>query len=198
MKALLITFLAVSLLTSPARSQDATKNEADSKAKETSTKTTGASSRENSARAKEKASVPEEKELSPAEKAARAAARRRGEIVFDDLKFDIEKGGKFEREMLTKDIESFNKRTIRIRGYMYPTFQQEGITEFVLVRDNQECCFGPGAAIFDCIRIKMDKGKTTKFSVRPIAVKGKFEIEEFRMPDGMLAAIYKITATEVR
>lgn len=140
----------------------------------------------------------EQPELSPAEKAARLAARRRGELIFDDLKFDIEKGGKFQRKMLTKDIESFNKRTIRIRGYMYPTFQQEGIKEFVLVRDNQECCFGPGAAIFDCIRIKMDKGKTTKFSVRPIAVKGKFEIEEFRMPDGMLAAIYKITATDVR
>jgi hypothetical protein len=147
---------------------------------------------------KSKKESAEEARESAIDKARRAAARRRGEITFDDLKFDIEKGGKFERKMLTTDIESLKKRTVRIRGYMFPTFQQEGIQEFVLVRDNQECCFGPGAAIFDCIRVKMDKGKSAKFSVRPITVKGKFEIEEFRMPDGFLAAIYKITAIEVK
>ncbi len=191
MKALLIACLAVSVLTSPSTGQDSVK---DKKSDASEAKLSPAPK----STSDEKSTTAQQPELSPAEKAARLAARRRGELVFDDLKFDIEKGGKFERKMLTKDIESFNKRTIRIRGYMYPTFQQEGITEFVLVRDNQECCFGPGAAIFDCIRVKMAKGKSTKFSVRPIAVKGKFEIEEFRMPDGMLAAIYKITATDVR
>lgn len=139
-----------------------------------------------------------EKRKAEMEKAARLAARRRGEYTFDDLKFDIEKDAKFERKALTKEIESFNKKTMRIRGYMFPTYQQSGIQEFVLVRDNMECCFGPGAAIFDCIRVKMAKGKTAKYSVRPVAVKGTFEIEEFRLPDGYLAAIYKITATEVK
>ncbi|GAB5403869.1 MAG: DUF3299 domain-containing protein [Aureliella sp.] len=196
MKASLIVCLAVSFLALPPGQDDSNKDKKEEpKAKSPVSEKSTAGSR---AAARSKAADTKQPELSPAEKAARLAARRRGELVFDDLKFDIEKGGKFERKMLTKDIESFNKRTIRIRGYMYPTFQQEGITEFVLVRDNQECCFGPGAAIFDCIRIKMAKGKSTKFSVRPIAVKGKFEIEEFRMPDGMLAAIYKITATDVR
>lgn len=140
----------------------------------------------------------EDKPLSPIEKARREAARRRGDLTFDDLKFEIEKGGEFKRDMLSEDIESFGGRTIKIRGYMYPTFKQDGIKEFVLVRDNLECCFGPGAAIYDCIRIKMEPGKTTSFSVRPISVKGKFEIEEFRLPDGYLAAIFKMTATEVR
>jgi len=142
--------------------------------------------------------VVEDKPLSPIEKARRAAARRRGDLTFDDLKFEIEKGGEFKRDMLSEDIESFGGRTIKIRGYMYPTYKQDGITEFVLVRDNLECCFGPGAAIYDCIRIRMAAGKTTSFSVRPISVKGKFEIEEFRLPDGYLAAIFKMTATEVR
>lgn len=128
----------------------------------------------------------------------RTPVRRKGEINFDDLKFDIEKGGKFERKMLTKKIEALHKKTVRIRGYIFPTMKQDGIKEFVLVRDNLECCFGPGAAIFDCIRVQMDKGLTTSYTTRPVAVRGKFEIDEFRLPDGPLLAIYKMTAIEVK
>jgi hypothetical protein len=79
-------------------------------------------------------------------------------------------------------------------------FQQSGIKQFVLVRDNQECCFGPGAAIYDCILVEMEKGTTANFSTRPVAVKGRFEIdtESYRFPDGSLMAIYKMVASEVK
>jgi hypothetical protein len=93
-----------------------------------------------------------------------------------------------------------SKKTIRIRGWILPAsvFKQSGIEEFVLVRDNQECCFGPGAALYDCIMIKMEKGKTANYTTRPVAVKGKFEVEELKFPDGKHYAIYKMTATEVK
>ncbi len=131
---------------------------------------------------------------------SRNTAKSKGDLTFDDLKFDIEKGAPFERSMLPKSIEELNKKTIRIRGYILPAsvFKQTGIDEFVLVRDNMECCFGPGAAIYDCIMIKMEKGKTAEFTTRPVAVKGKFEIEELKFPDGTHYAIYKLTATEAK
>jgi len=44
------------------------------------------------------------------ERKARDAARKRGEITFDDLKFDIEKDGAFKKEMITKEIEELNKK----------------------------------------------------------------------------------------
>ncbi len=118
------------------------------------------------------------------DRSSRSTARARGDLTFDDIKFDIEKGGRFERSMLPKEIEELNKKTIRIRGYILPAsvFKQSGIEEFVLVRDNMECCFGPGAALYDCIMIRMEKGKTAEFTTKPVAVKGKFEIEEFKFP----------------
>jgi len=82
--------------------------------------------------------------------------------TFDDLRFDIKPGGKFQRSMLTKEIEALNGQRIRIRGYILPTPQKNGIKEFVLVRDNQECCFGPGAALYDCILVEMKPGKTAE------------------------------------
>lgn len=132
--------------------------------------------------------------------AVRPSVRVKGEFTFDDLKFDIEKGGQFVRSMLTKAIEDLNKKPMRIRGYILPAsvYKQTGITEFVLVRDNMECCFGPGAAIYDCIIVQMEKGKTADFKVRPVAVQGKFEIEELKYPDGTLYAIYKLIASEVK
>ncbi|MFO1064817.1 MAG: DUF3299 domain-containing protein [Pirellulales bacterium] len=134
------------------------------------------------------------------ERPSRPTAKAKGDITFDDLKFEIEKGGKFERSMLTKEIESLNKQTVRIRGYILPTsvFKQSGIDQFVLVRDNLECCFGPGAMIYDCIIVQMEKGKFADYTTRPVAVKGKFEVEEFKYPDGGHYAIYKLTGVEVK
>ncbi len=135
------------------------------------------------------------------ERPSRDTAKAKGELTFDDIKFDIEKDGEFKRSMLTKDIEELNKRTVRIRGYMLPAsvFKQSGIEEFVLVRDNMECCFGPGAALYDCIMVRMEPGKTAEFSTRPIAVRGTFEIKEFLYPDSdRHYAIYQMTASEAK
>lgn len=117
-----------------------------------------------------------------------AAALAKGEINFDDLKFEIEKDQPFKREMLNKDVEQLNGRKVKIRGYILPStlFKETDIDQFVLVRDNQECCFGPGAALFDCVIIEMVPGKTTDFVTRPVTVEGKFKIdaEKYKYPPG--------------
>ena len=149
----------------------------------------------------EKTEPKTEKQLAE-ERKAREAARKRGEITFDDLKFDIEKGAKFEPEMITKELMELDKKIFKLRGFILPAtvFQQTGIKEFVLVRDNQQCCFGPGAAIYDCVMVVMNPGKTTNFSTRVVTVKGKLEIdtEEYKDEEGSNYAIYRMTAEEVK
>ena len=135
------------------------------------------------------------------------AARAKGEINFDDLKFDIEKDQPFEEKMLNEDVKSLEGKKVKIRGYILPAtlFKEKGIKQFVLVRDNQECCFGPGAALFDCIMIEMLPGKTTDFVTRPVTVEGKFKIdtETYRYPGGKgprgasHLAIFKIAGQKV-
>jgi hypothetical protein len=111
--------------------------------------------------------------------------------TFDDLRFNMTVGEKFNRSMLTKGIEQMNGERIRIRGYILPTPQKHGIQQFVLVRDNQECCFGPGAALYDCILVEMKPGNTADFTIRPIAVEGKFNVREFNI-DGKDLAVYQM------
>ncbi len=126
------------------------------------------------------------------------AADKPKEVSFDDIKFEMTKGDPFERSLLTDGIEKLHGKPIKIRGYMLPSFQQKGITQFVLVRDNMECCFGPGAALFDCIVVEMVDGESTSFTVRPIAVEGVFKISEFLGPDGKHLAIYHLDGKAVK
>lgn len=117
--------------------------------------------------------------------------------TFDDLWFEMDLNEPFRREMLTDAINGMAGQQIRIRGYILPTAQKRGLKQFVLVRDNQECCFGQGAALFDCILVEMAPGKTAEYSIRPVAVAGTFGIEEFIGPDDRYLAIYRLDAESV-
>lgn len=134
-------------------------------------------------------------------RANRKLPQKKGDITFDTLKFDIEKDGKFERAMLTEEIEALNNREVTIRGFILPAsvMQLRNIKKFVLVRDNQECCFGPGAALYDCVMIEMVGEASAEFTTRPVAVTGKFRVKEYKYPDDEgHYAIYQIRATEAK
>lgn len=120
------------------------------------------------------------------------------EISFDDLTFKMEKEESFQRSMLTDKIVAYAGKPVRIRGFMLPSFKQDGLTEFVLVRDNMECCFGPGAALYDCVMVRMRSGKSASFSVRPITLEGVFSIDAWRDFDGVVRAIYHLDGISVK
>ncbi|NDC63163.1 MAG: DUF3299 domain-containing protein [Planctomycetia bacterium] len=133
----------------------------------------------------------------PAVSPTEAPAARPREITFDDVKLDMRKGDPFSRDLVPGRVVALDGQLVRIRGYILPSFQQSGLTQFVLVRDNQECCFGPGAALHDCVVVRMRPGRSTNFSIRPVAVAGVFRLEELRGPGGKHLAIYAMEGEAV-
>jgi hypothetical protein len=132
---------------------------------------------------------------------AHAADTSFKDITFDDIKLELEKDEKFIRDKhLTEKVDKLQGQKIRIRGWIHPSvFTQTGIKQFVLVRDNQECCFGPGAALHDCIFVQMEEGTSTDFTTRPIAVEGVFKVEEIPGgPKGRQLAIYGMKAVTAK
>lgn len=134
----------------------------------------------------------------PAAAVTRSTSAPLREITFDDIKLDMQKDEPFEPGRLTDRVRELERQRVRIRGYILPSFQQSGLTQFVLVRDNQECCFGPGAALHDCVVVRMRPGTSAEFSIRPVAVEGLFRMQELRGPDGRHLAIYAIDGERVR
>lgn len=123
-----------------------------------------------------------------ADRSSSDAKKAKGDINFDDLKFDIEKDEAFSDEKLNEDVEELDGRNVKLRGYILPAtiFNTKNIDRFVLVRDNQECCFGPGAALYDCVIVEMQGDRKAEFSVLPVTVEGKFEIDtkSYKYPPG--------------
>ena len=120
------------------------------------------------------------------------------DLNFDHLKFEMKKEEPFQREMLTEQIEAYKGRSIRIRGYMLNSPIQNGIRGFTMVRDNMECCFGPGAALFDSIQIRLKPGTTTSYKLNPITVEGTFTIDEVKMPGGKHVSLYRMDNAAMR
>lgn len=119
-------------------------------------------------------------------------------LTFDDLKFDMEKTDTFDREMLTSEINGYHGGKVKIRGYIRPNFKQSGITKFIFVRDNKECCFGPQAAIFDNILVRLERGNSTNYTVRPVTIEGDFVLKEYRGDDGNVWSLYRMYNAKIK
>ena len=95
--------------------------------------------------------------------------------------------------MLTERIESFHGAKVRLRGFIQPSFRQTNIRKFVFVRDDKECCFGPNAALYDNILVKMAPRTQATFTVRPVVVTGQLFLKEYQDPaSGMVLSIYRM------
>jgi hypothetical protein len=89
-------------------------------------------------------------------------------------------------------LKSLDGRRIRIRGFMYPTFQQTGVHAFGLARDNQICCFGRNPKIYDVFDVVLRDGVTTNYIPnRPFDVVGVFHIRP-EVEDGKLYRLYEM------
>jgi len=133
--------------------------------------------------------------------ARRPTAKAKGEISFDDLKFNIEKGEAYDPAKLTEAIKTLDGKQVHLRGFILPStlFRETDINEFVLVRDNLECCFGPGAALYDCVVVNLVGKVTTDYTTRAVTVTGILKLKEYKYPDDSgHFAIFNLQGTEVR
>jgi len=94
-------------------------------------------------------------------------------------------------------LKELDGKTIRIRGFMYPTFVATELTEFTLARDNGICCFVRQPKIYDIIGIVMADGETTDYIAnRPFDVEGIFRIDP-QADDKDLSRLYRIEQARV-
>jgi len=119
-------------------------------------------------------------------------------ITFDNLMFDIKSTDYFSPSMFNDSVRALFDKKVKIRGYIWPDVPyQKGNTQFILVRDDQGCCFGPGALIYDNVVVKMAPGKSVDFTLRPIAVQGVLRFHEEKFLDQPPTSIYRLEAESV-
>jgi hypothetical protein len=95
-------------------------------------------------------------------------------------------------------LKGLNGQRIKIRGFMYPTYETEGLERFVLARDNQICCFGRDPKIYDLVQVDLRAGKTTRYipATRAFDVIGTLKIE-ILSEDGKPFGLYFLEDAQV-
>jgi hypothetical protein len=67
-------------------------------------------------------------------------------------------------------------RDVLLKGYMYPGKQQRGIVQFLLVRDQGDCCFGGNPKITDRVLVQLRDAQGIEFSPRLRKIAGRFAV----------------------
>lgn len=94
-------------------------------------------------------------------------------------------------------LKQLNGKEIRIRGFMYPAYSSTGLAGFLLARDNDICCFGREAKIYDLFKVMLVDGLTTDYiEGRPFDVVGTFHIDPLVEDDEVLQ-LYRIDEARV-
>jgi hypothetical protein len=71
---------------------------------------------------------------------------------------------------------TLNGRDVLLKGYMYPGKQQQGIAQFLLVRDQGDCCFGGNPKITDRVLVRLADPRGIDFSPRLRKIAGRFVV----------------------
>lgn len=102
---------------------------------------------------------------------------------FQRISFTVDVSEKFKRVQQgdlksAEEIQGMEGQKVFLKGFMYPTEQQEGLRSFLLVKDSGQCCFGGKPALEDMITVYMTGTKTAKFYSGRVSVAGTFRLNQ--------------------
>lgn len=67
-------------------------------------------------------------------------------------------------------------REVLLKGYMYPGDRPHGVVQFLLVRDQGDCCFGGNPTITDRVLVQLADQRGIDFTSRLVKIAGRFRV----------------------
>jgi hypothetical protein len=106
--------------------------------------------------------------------------------------FVVEKG---KADIFNPEVKALDGQKVFIKGYMYPTNETRGLKQFLLVKDNAQCCFGGNPKISDMIMVTLKTGSGVDYHQGLLmSVGGVFHCQKSTGPAG-LTPVYAIDGT---
>ena len=89
-------------------------------------------------------------------------------------------------------------RDVLLKGYMYPGKQTQGIRQFLLVRDQGDCCFGGNPKITDRVLVQLTETVGIDFTPRLVKIAGRFHVRPAGAPEIGGGVLYHIEDARLR
>jgi hypothetical protein len=116
------------------------------------------------------------------------------EFKWDDFAFERPQSKVVDLLLLPEKVRALQGQRIRVRGYMMPSFKQDGIDRFIL-ESQPEMRFRSGQPIDEVIFATMIEGKTATFTWRPVIVEGTLSMDDWLFNEkGEVILIYRLAA----
>ena len=87
---------------------------------------------------------------------------------------------------------------VLLKGYIYPGKQQHGLVQFLLVRDQGDCCFGGNPKITDRVLVQLAEPTGIDFTPRLTKVAGRFRVQPTGTADLTGGVLYHLDNACVR
>ncbi|MBT9588421.1 DUF3299 domain-containing protein [bacterium] len=101
--------------------------------------------------------------------------------------------------ILPQAVRDLAGQPLRLTGYMMPV-EMDGreVRSFVLVRDQQLCCFGRMPALNEWVLVRVGQGGGVDMNMdEPIEVEGSLEVGE-DIEEGAVMSLYRMVADTVK
>lgn len=140
----------------------------------------------------------------PAKPAAKAGSAYRAVPWADLASFKYEPSVHPKRKAPPKPVKipesvaCLNGQSVQLAGYMIPVdVDGHKVLAFVLVKDQQACCYGRSPAMNEFVFVRLHKGMDLDLQMDvPIQVTGNFEVGE-DIQEGAVISLYRMVADSV-
>ena len=100
--------------------------------------------------------------------------------------------------VLPEHVRGLAGHDLKLTGYMMPVeVDEDRVKTFVLVKDQQLCCFGRMPAMNEWIFVTTAGGPVALNMDEPIEVEGRFEVGE-DIQEGAVMSLYRMAADRVK
>jgi hypothetical protein len=89
-------------------------------------------------------------------------------------------------------------RNVLLKGYMFPGAQVSGIRQFLLVRDQGDCCFGGNPKITDRVLVTLAEPAGVAFTPRLVKIAGRFSVRPAGAPEIGGGVLYHLEDARAR
>lgn len=94
--------------------------------------------------------------------------------------------------------KAMHGRDVLLKGYIYPGKQQTGLVQFLLVRDQGDCCFGGNPKITDRVLVQLADPAGIDFTPKLTKVAGRFRVQPAGTADLAGGVLYHLDDATVR
>ncbi|MGC3966184.1 MAG: DUF3299 domain-containing protein [Pirellulales bacterium] len=102
------------------------------------------------------------------------------------------------QHVASPEAAALDGQRVFIKGYMFPTPHETGVTKFVLCRDNGDCCFGGQPPPCDMIFVELTEGLDTRYDRRLRHVAGTFHVANNDKNDVGKQVLYRLDADYIK